>query len=175
MKKYRQSFLFVVLLTAFVSYAVHNRNAETVAVAQGPTAIAPADSDPMKNLKKQIDDFFENLSDPTKEDDKALEDFLKNSPLAANDKVRVKTLEGLKTIKENFGSYVSYEETVYKSTGKDLVVFRYLYKCKHYPIVWYFTFYCPRSKAPDAQTNTWNLIGFRYDTNLDLALSDSSF
>ena len=123
MKKYRQSFLFVVLLTAFVSYAVHNRNAETVAVAQGPTAIAPADSDPMKNLKKQIDDFFENLSDPTKEDDKALEDFLKNSPLAANDKVRVKTLEGLKTIKENFGSYVSYEETGYKVLEKILSFF----------------------------------------------------
>ncbi|MGN0930950.1 MAG: hypothetical protein ACI4NP_04460 [Thermoguttaceae bacterium] len=116
------------------------------------------------------------MSDPNKGGNKAVEDFLKNSSLADNEKIKMKFSDGLRTINQNFGAYVSYEPIGFKMIGTDLVVFRYLYKCQNYPVVWYFTYYRPRTKTSDvSSTSPWNLIGFRYDTNLDAALLDATF
>lgn len=128
-------------------------------------------------LRESIGNFFENMSDPSKGANKAAEEFLKNTPLVENEKSVARFADDLKLINQNFGSYVSYEPIGVKTVGADLVVFRYLYKCQNYPVIWYFTYYRPRAKSADASSTspTWTLIGFRFDTNLDSALLDATF
>ena len=172
MKKYRVSVLWSVILVAFVVLGLRDRNVENPVVAQQSTAAYNAD---VEALRESIGNFFENLSDSSKGARKAVDEFVKNSAMAENEKTRAKIADGLKTINANFGEYVSYEAIGVKTVGTDIIVFRYLYKCQDYPIVWYFTFYRPRSKSQDGPASSWNLIGFRYDTNLDAALLDATF
>lgn len=175
MKKYRTSILCIALLTAAAVCLFLGRDGRgTIVKAQQTTVVDPG----MDAMRDSINTFFDSLSETSKGPRKAVEDFVKNSPLADNEKTRTKIVEGLQTIGANFGDFVAYEMIGVKHVGTDLVVFRYLYKCQEYPVVWYFTFYCPRAKdAVDASstTNSWNLIGLRYDTNLDAALLDATF
>ncbi|MDO4587128.1 MAG: hypothetical protein Q4C95_07510 [Planctomycetia bacterium] len=129
-------------------------------------------SNDLEVLHSNIKLFFENLSDSNKGPKKAFEDILKNSPLRSDEKVTNDLMNGLKEINTRFGNYVSFEEIGTKSIGNDLVVIRYLYKCQNYPVVWYFTYYRPLAKT---ENSSWTLIGFRYDSDLDIALRDSTF
>jgi len=167
MKK-TSSILWGALAVAFLCVVFHER--ETVPKVEAQTTFAP--SPDVEALRESIGNFFENLSDPNKGSVAAVEDFLKNSAMSEAGKTRL--VDGLKKINGNLGAYVAYEPIGVKSLGNDLVVFRYLYKCQDYPIIWYFTYYRPRAKSGDATAN-WSLIGFRYDTNLDAALLDATF
>ena len=168
MKKVSSSILWGVLTAVAFCVVFHER--ETVPKVEAQTTLAPAPD--VEALRESIRNFFENLSDPNKGSAAAVEDFLKNS--AMSEVGKTKLIEGLKKINGTLGAYVAYEPIGFKTLGNDLVVFRYLYKCQDYPIVWYFTYYRPRAKSGDAAAN-WNLIGFRYDSNLDAALLDATF
>ncbi len=175
MKKFRTSILCVALLTTAVVVLCLDREYRGTAVeAQQTTA-----SDPnMDAMRDSIATFFDSLSESSKGPRKAVEELVKNSALADNEKTRTKIVEGLQTIGANFGDFVAYEPIGVKNVGTDLVVFRYLYKCQEYPVVWYFTYYRPRAKdvvEATASSGSWNLIGVRYDTNLDAALLDATF
>jgi len=168
MKKTSTSILwgFLALVALFAIF--HER--ATVSKVEAQTTLAP--SPDVEVLRESIGNFFENLSDPNKGSAAAVEDFLKNSEMSEAGKTKL--IDDLKKISGSLGSYVAYEPIGVKSIGNDLVVFRYVYKCQEYPIIWYFTYYRPRAKSGDATAN-WNLIGFRYDTNLDVALLDATF
>lgn len=159
-------------IAAVVLACFRMRDSET----QAQTQTTPVAFD-LETLRESIGNFFENMSDPSKGASKAVEDFLKNSSLSENDKTKTKFSDDIRLIAQNFGPYVSYEPIGVKTVGTDLVVFRYLYKCQNYPVVWYFTYYRPRAKTVDATTSSasWTLIGFRFDTNLDAALLDATF
>ncbi|MBQ9874997.1 MAG: hypothetical protein IJM30_11100 [Thermoguttaceae bacterium] len=171
MKKYRSLFLWGALVVAFVLFGIYRRDAGLEVGAQQPAQTEQQGTD---RLRDSIAAFLDNLADP-KGAQKAVDDFLKNSPLGENEKTKTKIVDGLKTVNANFGNYVACESIGVKTVGTDLIVFRYLYKCENYPIVWYFTYYRPRPKNSDAPTGDWKLIGFRYDTNLDAALLDATF
>ena len=126
-------------------------------------------------LHGRIRTFFENLTEPGKGPKKALEEILKSSPLGADEKLSAELAEKMKDISTRYGACVSFEEVGTKSVGSDLIMIRYLYKCENYPIIWYFTFYRPRPKTGETVTRNWTLIGLRYDSNLDIALRDTSF
>lgn len=144
----------------------------TVPRAEAQTATPGAD---VEALRESIGNFFENLSDPNKGVRQALDDFLKNTPVGSDEKSLASLADGVKEVNANFGSYVAYEPIGFKTVGSDLVVFRYLYKCQDYPVVWYFTYYRPRPKTADESATSWTLVGFRFDSNLDAALRDASF
>lgn len=167
------SFLCFFVLILLVAVLIVSRIDNTQrAVAQvGITT----DSD-LSSLHGTIRIFFENLSDPNKGAKKALEEILKNSPISSDEKLLDDLASRIKDINTRFGAYLSFEEIGSKSIGSDLVVIRYLYKCQNYPVVWYFTFYRPIVKTGDTTlSRRWMLIGFRYDSNLDVSLRDSSF
>ena len=171
MKRRYSTILCLLVIVVSLKFALRTKdNMSNAQTQQTPVAFD------LETLRESIGVFFENMSDPNKGGSKAVEDFLKNSSLADNEKIKTKFSDGLRTINQNFGSYVSYEHIGFKMIGADLVVFRYLYKCQNYPVVWYFTYYRPRTKPSDVSSaSPWNLIGFRYDTNLDAALLDATF
>ena len=172
MKQSRIATACAVAAAFLLAIVFASRNDETRAQTQ-----QNAVSTDVETLRESIGNFFENMSDVNKGPNKAVEEFLKNSSLADNEKTRSRVAEGLKTINQNFGAYVAYEPIGVKTVGTDLLVFRYLYKCQDYPVVWYFTYYRPRAKSAEATLGApaWTLIGFRYDTNLDAALLDATF
>ena len=126
-------------------------------------------------LRASIGNFFENLSDPNQGPRKALDELTKNTTLGDNEKLMAGLADNLKQVTANFGPYVAYEPVGVKAVGSDLIVFRYLYKCQNYPVVWHFTYYRPRPNAADPTTVPWTLIGARFDSNVDAALHDATF
>lgn len=140
---------------------------------EAQTATPGAD---VEALRESIGNFFETLSDPNQSARKALEDFSKNTAFGSNEKTLASLADSLKNINANFGPYVAYEPIGVKSFGSDLTTFRYLYKCRDYPVVWYFTYYRPRAKASEDASTNWTLIGMRFDSDVEKALlEDSSF
>ena len=173
MKRKRSTILIALAIVLCLVVGASQRDTESRAQTQTSSS-SPAD---IEALREQIGNFFENMSDPNKGVNKAVEDFVKNSLIADNERTKARIADGLKAIHQNFGAYVAYEAIGVKNVGTDLVVFRYLYKCQDYPVVWYFTYYRPHASSSDpaASQASWNLIGFRYDTNLDAALLDATF
>jgi len=163
-------FIFATLLLILVGILIGQYCFSPVAAQQ--TTVIGNDLD---SLHASIGNFFENLSDPNKSIKKTLDDFLKNSPLVNDEKITNDIATKIKDINTTYGSYVAYEPIDVKSVGTDLIVIRYLYKCRNYPVLWYFTYYRPSSKPGDVSSVTWSLIGFRYDSNLDILLQDMTF
>ncbi|MBQ9370880.1 MAG: hypothetical protein IJU03_01690 [Thermoguttaceae bacterium] len=173
--KTRITILCVVCAATALVSLLRDRTTETQAQTQPPQLTMPE----IENMRRPIDAFFEAISDPDKDSAAAVNDLLANSALSADEQTKTKVTEGVKQMNQHFGAYVSFEQIGVKKLGADLVVFRYVYKCQNYPVVWYFTYYFPRSKSTDPSTTPsseqWRLIGFRYDTNLDAALLDATF
>ena len=172
MKRFQTSIICSLIIVLVVLACFRSRPNES----QAQTQNTPVAFD-LETLRESIANFFEKMSDNSKGPGRAVDDFLKNSSLAETEKTRTKLAEDIRTINNTFGNYVSYEPIGVKMVGTDLVVFRYLYKCQNYPVVWYFTYYRPRAKSTDASaaSASWTLIGFRFDTNLDAALLDATF
>lgn len=163
---------YLLLVIVFAGGLLLNR-ALFVSMARAQTG-SFTDTD-LSPLRLSIRNFFENLSDSNKGARKALDEVLKNSPISSDEKLMTDLASRMKDINTRFGNYLSFEEVGIKSIGTDLVVMRYLYKCQNYPVVWYFTFYRPQTKSGETSAGSWSLIGLRYDSNLDIALRDSSF
>lgn len=60
-----------------------------------------------------------------------------------------------------YGPFVGAEHVATRSAGESLVHLRYLYKAQRLPMVWYFTYYRPRSDGE------WTLVAVRFDTELE--------
>ena len=128
-------------------------------------------------LQASITNFFEQISNPASGPRKALDEILKNSPFEGNTKEEMINVlaEKIGGINAQFGDYVSYEHIGTKEIGKDLVVFRYLYKCRNYPIVWYFIFYRPLPMNGEPGGKVWQLIHLYYDSQLNVPIWDADF
>ena len=115
MKRRYSTILCLLVIVVSLTFALRTKdNMSNAQTQQTPVAFD------LETLRESIGVFFENMSDPNKGGSKAVEDFLKNSSLADNEKIKTKFSDGLRTINQNFGSYVSYEPIGFKMIGADL-------------------------------------------------------
>lgn len=92
----------------------------------------------------------------------SLDRLLTGSPLVAGDLSRVRKLQDLiQQELPKYGAFSRYEQLKIERIGTSLVRCVYLYHCKNYPVVWYFTFYKPAGK-PD-----WVVIALKFDVDYD--------
>jgi hypothetical protein len=119
-------------------------------------------------LHDWVDSFFRDLDSAEVKPADAFAGLLKGSRLAKQTGAVKKLVEQTNKFETQFGKFVSAERIKAQQVGKDLVLMTYLYKCEHYPVVWYFTFY--RGNTSTSTTNggaDWSIIGIRFDTKLD--------
>ena len=152
-----------IMLFVFLFGRIVSASAQT-----GNSAAVPEE---LESLQATVKTFFENISDPAGGVQKGLEELLKSSPISGEDKEKTITAlsNNIKEIGRRFGPYLSFEPIGVRMIGHDLVVLRYLYKCRDYPVVWYFTFYRPSAGSGDVSSRSWLLIHFYYDSNLNIA------
>ncbi|MBN2473722.1 MAG: hypothetical protein JXB62_03890 [Pirellulales bacterium] len=118
-------------------------------------------------LDDQIKQFLEAVS--LGQLDEAYSELLAGSALAKQDKLLKELVAKTGQLETLYGAYRGFEKINSKRIGRDLVLFRYLYKCERFPVVWYFAFY--RTAAPGetpAENGTWRVITVRFDTQLEL-------
>lgn len=136
--------------------------------AQGMTFSSP---DQPKEVDDKIKNFFEDII-LNSNSSKAFDDLLRSGSVSSV--VGNQTIDEMKTklndIKKQFGEFRSFERIDVKPWGEDLVIAKYLLKCDSHPVVWTFTFYRrpPLSSSSTSPAGPWNVIGLRFDTNLEL-------
>ena len=119
-------------------------------------------------LGKRLNNFFDDVI--KRRTPEAYGDLLAGSQLAKLDRqpqreqLIKKTVE-LETI---YGRPRSYERFDARRIGADLVLFRYLYKCEDYPVVWHIAFYrdVRGAETPNA-LDEWRVISVKFDTDLE--------
>jgi len=135
-----------------------------------PGQDVPTPPDPeIAALDAKIKQFLEGVSMGQGAD--AYDELLAGSRLKQTDKEKALQELIAKTdeLKSKYGEYRGFEKAASKRIGRDLALFRYLYKCQDYPVVWYFTFYrAATSGDPLADNGVWRVIAVRFDTRLDL-------
>jgi hypothetical protein len=137
-------------------------SADRIAPAQ-----QPADPD-LEMLQARVDDFFEGISVGGRTQT-AYQELLAGSRLLKQTKEIDALVNRTDQIHEQYGPYHGFEPIAARRVGKDLVLLRYLYKCEHFPVVFYFTFYrTPRGEPPTETSNSWRVIVVRFDTELEL-------
>ena len=118
-------------------------------------------------LDGRVRAFFESLSQGAAQ--QAFENLLRGSPLLGQKPDALKTLiERTGQIPNRFGRFRGYERVDARRVGKDMVFFRYLYKCEDFPVVWSIVFYRLISR-PDSPPNDtgWRVILVRFDTEVE--------
>ncbi len=119
-------------------------------------------------LNRRVSQFFEEVSQNSAA--RAFRELLVGSRLLAlseNDKVEELAAKASQ-LTDRFGEYRKYERIHAKRIGEDLVLMKYLYKCEHFPVVWYFTFYRAPGELPSESVDAWRVIIVRFDTELEL-------
>jgi len=133
-----------------------------------PGRDAPLEKDPvLLSLDAKVSQFLKGVS--MGETQNAYKELLAGSRLIEQDKALKELTEETQQLQTKYGRYCGSEQIAAKRVGRDLVLFRYLYKCKDFPIVWYFTFYRtpPRGETPPEKA-PWRVVTVRFDTELDL-------
>ena len=131
------------------------------------SAQEPADPD-LEMLRSRVGNFFEAVSVGGRTQ-AAYQELLVGSPLLKQAKQVDALVTQTDQLHERFGPYRDFEPIAARRVGKDLVLLRYLYKCEHFPVVFYFTFYrTPRGEPPTETSNNWRVIIVRFDTELEL-------
>jgi hypothetical protein len=122
-------------------------------------------------LTSQLSNFFTSVSAGDVKE--AYEALLTDSQLAKRDRQEQLTALIKKTndLSTSYGPFRSFERITAKRVGTDLVIFKYLYKCENFPIVWHVVYYrdlreSRTSEASDAYNN-WRVISIRFDTDLE--------
>jgi hypothetical protein len=136
------------------------------------TAVLPAFGedrpDPVVDLLDgKVKQFLEAVS--VGEAQTAYQKLLAGSQLAKQTEA-VKTLvDKTRELKARYGEYRTFERIAVKRVGNDLVLLKYLYKCEHFPVIWYFTFYRTPQRAETASDSmgTWLVVIVRFDTELE--------
>lgn len=127
----------------------------------------------ISGLQQRIQTFFESIAEPSgtttafnamfsetqAQDDPAIQDMIQ------------------KTNELTKGTRWRFEFLDDRTIGQDIILVRYLYKSESYPVVWYFTFYRSQTVRSSVDTatsaGTWNCIGIKFDTNLDVFFNES--
>lgn len=173
----RHSLIIIISLSVAVFVSQLRPGEPVNAQPTGTTSGSLAAENEYRDLEKRIETFFGELQAASSAG-KPFEDLLKGGPLSRETEMFAEMGKSLGTIQQQFGAYRSNEQISVRTFGKqkDLLIMRYLYKCEHHPVVWYFTFY--RSSPPSTSTTpgagaatttggNWNIIGIRFDTDLD--------
>ena len=127
----------------------------------------PADPD-VEMIEQRIDNFFEGISVGGRTQ-AAYQELLTGSALLKQTKQIEALIAKTDQLHERYGPYRGFEPIAARRVGKDLVLFRYLYKCEHFPVVFYLTFYrTPRGEPAAEPSNSWRVIIIRFDTELEL-------
>lgn len=119
-------------------------------------------------LERQVNGFFDSLL--AGESDEAFDSLLQGSPIAE----RIELVRDLKAktneLETRYGRHRGYERLDARSVGQDVMLFRYLFKCENYPVVWHFTYYrvAPAADATSSR-ESWKLISLKFDTQLEAA------
>ncbi|MCS7306846.1 MAG: hypothetical protein NZ602_17275 [Thermoguttaceae bacterium] len=118
-------------------------------------------------LDGRVRSFFESISQGTTL--QAYENLLRGSPLLGQKPDALKTLaDRTAQIPNRFGKFRGFERLDARRVGKDLIFFRYIYKCEDFPVAWSIAFYraISRPDSPPDET-AWRVILVRFDTDLE--------
>lgn len=71
--------------------------------------------------------------------------------------------------KTRYGEYRTFERIATKRVGSDLALLKSLYKCEHFPVVWYFTFYRTPQRIEGAagSAGAWRVVIVRFDADVE--------
>jgi len=121
----------------------------------------------LEALDGKVKLFLEAIS--MGESQAAYQKLLAGSRLAKQTDAVKGLVERARDFKTRFGEYRSFERIAAKRVGNDLVLVKYLYKCEHFPVVWYFTFYRPpqQVQATSETAEAWRVVTVRFDTELE--------
>lgn len=149
------------VLTAFALLAVFRG----AAPAQEPR---PGAADPViEQLSARTSYFLERIS--AKDEQNAFDELLEGSQLSKKTVAVQSLVEKAGQLQEKYGDYQESEQISAKRIGHDLVLMRYLFKCKNFPVVWYVTYYRDFNSAISAgDEEQWVVISVRFDTQLEL-------
>lgn len=128
----------------------------------------------LKSLQKQVEKFFSDLTDRTatsklRAAEKAFQVLLASGPLAERERAEdvTKLAERAAILDDRYGPYSSSELVGTHAIGTDVYVLRYLYKASRFPVAWTFTFYRTPDSRFDGGQSEWNVIGVRFDSQVD--------
>lgn len=115
--------------------------------------------------------FLESLAGKDATVEQAYDALLKGGPLAGKKQSIEALVARSGELESRYGTFRAAERIEAKRIGADVLLFKYLYKCDNFPVVWYFTFYRDqRSATGIAATTTrgWSVIAVRFDTEIEL-------
>jgi hypothetical protein len=136
----------------------------TLAAAQPPEA--PLDDPVVGPLHARAMAFFDAVSAGNVAS--AYNDLLAGSVLLRQTEALKSLTERTQEL-ERFGKFRGAERVDVRAVGKDLLIFRYLYKCDDFPVVWQLVFYRDfKQRDQPIPGNQWVVIVVRFDTDLDL-------
>jgi hypothetical protein len=138
----------------------------TVAVAQ-----VPEESPVVSELRERLTNFFGSLRDHRTQEAYAV--LFVDSQLAKPERQnqREQLIKKTAELESVYGRARGYELIQARKVGADLVLFKYLYKCEEYPVVWYIAFYRDvRSVETGSAYGSWKVISVRFDTDLESLL-----
>ena len=131
-------------------------------------ALGQEKPDPVLDLLDgKVKQFLEAVS--MGEPQSAYQRLLAGSPLAKQTEAVKSLVEKTQDLKTRYGEYRTFERIAAKRVGSDLVLLKYLYKCEHFPVIWYFTFYrTPQRIESAAETaGAWRVVIVRFDNDLE--------
>ena len=133
-----------------------------------PTALAQAaEPDPeLTALDTRIKTFLEGVKEGQAQT--AYQELLAGSQLLKQKEALGELVAKTQELQAKYGEYRGFEQIAAKKIGSgDLILIRYLYKCRDFPVVWYFTFYRAPGETPPEENN-YRVVAVRFDTELDL-------
>lgn len=139
--------------------------------AQSSTPLAPEDAD-LASLDTRARDFLHRIAQG--QTTEAFRDLLAGTTWLDEAKDRLASLSSKAAeLRATYGDCQDVERVEAHKIGTRLVVLRYLYLCERFPVVWHFIFYRPpqRHNAGSPSASSWQVIGVRFDTDLERLLS----
>ena len=135
-----------------------------------PAAAQDALNPAISKLDDEVITFLEAVAG--NEPRRAFKQLLSGSQLQTQTEAVEQMVSRAEEIERLYGKFQEAERVSRKQVGKDLVLLRYLYKCKNFPVVWYFTYYRePSSRSQMSDVNPWIVISVKFDTQLEALAS----
>jgi hypothetical protein len=121
-------------------------------------------------LDARVQEFLDKIA--ADQAQQAFKDLLSGNPLLDGNKpsdALTNLIGKAAELKTNYGECLGVERVTAKKVGSRLVIFRYLYQCERFPVVWHFVFYRPpqRRDAVVQPSSSWYVITVRFDTELE--------
>ena len=138
----------------------------------GHPARAQEPLDPViSKLDDEVEEFLEEVAKGNEE--LAFEHLLLGSRLHTQTEAIKQMVTRAEQLERTYGQFQEVEQISSKRVGRDLVLLKYLFKCKDFPVVWYFTYYRDfNSRSLMSDVNTWIVISVKFDTELEELAKD---